>query len=510
MAFFVPDAPEFERGMELERSRLHRRAFEAAWQVTETEERNGNSFGAAYWARRAAALAPADEAAIRRLMTLLDRLGDRAGAVQAYEDFARRMKADLDIEPSAETQAVVRSIRSASAPADSTPAAVEPGPTASELPAPVIVEPAVPLPRQRRKWAPVAIALALLAGGAASLSFWSRAGAPSNVSADLVAVFPFAARGDPSIEYLEEGLSSLLSTGLDGAGDLRSVDPHVVLSAVTREQAGPPDPRSAGRLAASLGAGWYVLGDVVGTGPQIRIDATLYDARQGNRGVGVASAQGPIDSLFGLVDRVTGQLIASQRGDSARAVSRLAAVTTHSIPALKAYLEGERQFRRGSFPRAIAGYQRAISLDSTFALAYYRLAGAYAWSGSDSSVHAAALAVRFGRRLAGSERELLRALLAYEEGQVDEAERQYREILRRRPQELDALFQLGEVLFHHNVSRGRDMGESRPFFQRAREWNHSDAPLIHLVELAALERDFGTFDSLMSGIQPESHFWLTG
>jgi len=54
-AFFAPDAPEFEQWMESERARLHRRAFDAAWQVTEAEERKGNTFGAAYWARRAAA-----------------------------------------------------------------------------------------------------------------------------------------------------------------------------------------------------------------------------------------------------------------------------------------------------------------------------------------------------------------------------------------------------------------------------------------------------------------------
>jgi tetratricopeptide (TPR) repeat protein len=52
--------------------------------------------------------------------------------------------------------------------------------------------------------------------------------------------------------------------------------------------------------------------------------------------------------------------------------------------------------------------------------------------------------------------------------------------------------------------------ESRTFFEQAQQWNHSDAPLIHLMELLALERKYEAYDSLMQRIVPESHFWLTG
>jgi DNA-binding SARP family transcriptional activator/tetratricopeptide (TPR) repeat protein len=502
-AFFVPDAPDFEQWMELERARLHRRAFDAAWQVTEAEEKKGNGFGAAYWARRAAALAPADEAAIRRLMTLLDRLGDRAGALQAYDEFCRRIEAELDIEPSAETQAVARAIRASSAPAL--------GPAPSETappPAPAAAAPATRRVPAARTWLAVAAGLAVAAATGVSLR---HRGAPrSNVSPDVVAVFPFTLQGDVSLAYLEDGLSSLLSTGMDGAGAIRSVDPQVVLTALSRQTGALTDPERLGNMAASLGAGFYVAGEVVAGGPELRIDARLYDVGRPNRRAGSATAQGPTDSLFSLVDQVAAQLIAAQRGDSARAVSRLAALTTHSVPALKAYLEGDREFRYGRFARAIAGFQRAVAIDSTFALAWYQLAGAYAWSGNDSSLYAAETAVRFGRRLPTSERELLDAMLLFEQGRSDEAEAMYREILRRRPQELDALFQLGEVLFHQNGSRGRPLAESRPYFERAREWNHSDAPLIHLAEVVALDRDWVAYDSLIAGVKPESHFWLTG
>jgi DNA-binding SARP family transcriptional activator/tetratricopeptide (TPR) repeat protein len=506
-AFFVPDAPEFEQWMELERARLHRRAFEAAWRVAEEEEKKGNGFGAAYWARRASALAPTDEEAIRRLMTLLDRLGDRAGALQAYDEFSRRIEAELDIEPSAETQAVARGIRASSAGPPAEPEIAPEPKSAPEPAAPPAPARSVPATRM---WFTVAAGLALVAAAGTGAILRGRGAPPAGISPDVVAVFPFTLQGDRSLAYLEDGLSSLLSTGMDGAGSIRSVDPQVVLTALSREAGALRHPGRLGRLAASLGARFYVAGEVVAGGPQLRIDARLYDVARQNRRAGSATAQGPADSLFSLVDGVAAQLIAAQRGDSARAVARLAALTTHSVPALKAYLEGDREFRYGRFARAIAGFQRAVTIDSTFALAWYQLAGAYAWSANDSSLYAAQQAVRFGRRLPASERGLLDAMLLFEQGRADEAETMYREILRRRPQELDALFQLGEVLFHQNGARGRSLAESRPYFERAREWNHGDAPLIHLAEVVALERDWVAYDSLVADVKPGSHFWLTG
>jgi DNA-binding SARP family transcriptional activator/tetratricopeptide (TPR) repeat protein len=510
-AFFVADAPEFEQWMEQERTRLHVRAFATACSLAEVYERKGDGFGAAAWGRRAAELAPHDEAAIRCLLELLDRLGDRAGALHAYHEFARRLASDYEVEPSAQTQALMESIRRrvAGKPTESSVPAEGPAPPAVPTVDPVPTVPAAqPIQpgRSKRRWA-IGLGLALVAAMAA-IVFRPR-GPERAVSGQVVAVLPFAVRGDPSHQYLGDGMASLLAMGLDGAGELRSIDPQAVLS---RAGAGGTtiDPQRADGIATSLGAGLFVLGDVVESGGRIRINAAIYRAGRTGRPLALTHAEGAGDSLFALVDQVAARMIAAARNDTARAVARLAGQTTHSLPALKAYLEGENDFRRGAFNRAQAGFQAAIALDSTFALAWYRLASAYSWGTNDSSRFAADQAVRYGARLAEPERQLLEPLRLYLRQEADSAEHRYREILARRPDEVDALFHLGEVLFHQNPPRGRAAAEARATFERAFAYNQGDAPVIHLLEIVALERDYVAFDSLLTHIKPQSHFWLTG
>ena len=109
---FIADvSSEFEHWLEAERGRLRRRAAAAAWSVVENAERVGDLARAAPVARRAVELAPDDEASGRRLIRILDRKGDRAGALSAYEAFRLRLAAEYDAVPSPETEALLSNIR---------------------------------------------------------------------------------------------------------------------------------------------------------------------------------------------------------------------------------------------------------------------------------------------------------------------------------------------------------------------------------------------------------------
>src|SRR2546422_3621841 len=109
--FFISGAPEFERWLETGRARLREAAARAARNLSERAEARDNLTTAVQLARRAAQPVPSDEAALRRLIAVLDRHGDRAGALQAYEEVAAGVAADYGGEPAAETRALIAAVR---------------------------------------------------------------------------------------------------------------------------------------------------------------------------------------------------------------------------------------------------------------------------------------------------------------------------------------------------------------------------------------------------------------
>ncbi len=141
---------ELEAWIEGERARLNRRAFEASWSAAEEAERSHDAGAAATWARRVVALVPDDEIAARRYIELLDRCGDRAGALRAADELARRMEEEFGSEPSAETLAVVAAIRNRRAESGVSNAAEPAGSSA-----PTVVPPATPVHPQADLATPV-------------------------------------------------------------------------------------------------------------------------------------------------------------------------------------------------------------------------------------------------------------------------------------------------------------------------------------------------------------------
>ncbi|HXD47836.1 MAG TPA: BTAD domain-containing putative transcriptional regulator [Gemmatimonadaceae bacterium] len=110
--FFVDGmSAAFEEWLGSARARLTAKAFAACTALADDAERGANGIAAAQWARAAAALAPDDEIALRRLVQTLNKFGDRCGALRAADDFARRLALEFDATPAAETQALVAAIR---------------------------------------------------------------------------------------------------------------------------------------------------------------------------------------------------------------------------------------------------------------------------------------------------------------------------------------------------------------------------------------------------------------
>ena len=514
--FHVSGGGEFERWLAEERVWLRRRAARTAAALARREGARGEAAAAGHWARRALALSPDDEGEVRGLIELLGRLGDHAGAIQAYEEFARRLRDEYQVEPAPETMATITKLRRRQ---PELPAPISDGPRSD--PGDGVSAASLPVARSakrfRRRHLIVAIGLmVLLAVGGTIRALRPPAEASGAPAAALatIAVLPFTYRGSPEFGYLSEGMVDLLSANLDGAGEIRTVDPYAVLALIRETGKGPLDPGQARVLAARLGAGAYVQGSVVETGGRLRLSASLQSAGVGTKG-GQVIVGGPSTQLFQLVDELTAQLIARRIDGPAARLSRLAALTTDSLAALKAYLEGERHYRAGQTALAVEALNRAIRIDSSFALASYRLASvAVRRHQGFGAREAVDRALRHSQRLGDSDRRLIEAFATALDGRLAEAERLYREVLSRHPDHLEAAAQLAEQTFHLDPVPGfyHSWRDAREWFERvlAIDPNH-EAALAHLSHIAARERRLDELDSLTDRLlrtTPQAEAWF--
>jgi DNA-binding SARP family transcriptional activator len=109
--FHVNGAPDFDRWLEEERERIRAAAVRAGEEVSKEHEAAGDLPGAVEAARWVLQTSPANGRAAKRLIELLGRRGDRAGAILAYESFRTRLSEDFGLEPSEEVEEALDRVR---------------------------------------------------------------------------------------------------------------------------------------------------------------------------------------------------------------------------------------------------------------------------------------------------------------------------------------------------------------------------------------------------------------
>lgn len=112
--FHLDDAPEFERWLDAERSRLQRTAADALERLAIAEEKRGSWRGAAQWWGRALDLDPFNTRVVVRRMWALASGGDRANALKEADEHRRRLVEELDLEPDPAFLAEISRIRDGS------------------------------------------------------------------------------------------------------------------------------------------------------------------------------------------------------------------------------------------------------------------------------------------------------------------------------------------------------------------------------------------------------------
>jgi len=207
---------------------------------------------------------------------------------------------------------------------------------------------------------------------AGAVGLWQLRSGPEGVVADgvdtgLIAVVPFrVASADERVTILREGVVDMLSPIFSVSP--RTVDSGAMISAWRREAGEGEADLSEGQaveLARNLGAGRVLVGSVVGTGENFALNARLLRV-PGGEVIGDASVDGSTGTLRETISTLAAQILSMEAGVARGQVDYLDDVP---IEALQAYLEGRRLYRRNSYAEAREAYLRALSVDTTFALA---------------------------------------------------------------------------------------------------------------------------------------------
>jgi DNA-binding SARP family transcriptional activator/TolB-like protein len=490
--FHVADAPDFEGWLEAERNHLRGRAAEAAWALAVIEERAGNWVAAAGYARRAVTLSPDYEQPACRLIELLDRTGDRGAALQEYETLEGRLAQELEVTPSPETRSVIEAIRTRTTPHSPTskpPSAAGPAP-AERFTTADAAQPrrsVVPL----RRWG-AAIGLAALAAAGILLS-GTHPAPPTDPN--LLAIAPFDVV-DPSLQVWHEGLVDILARDLDGAGPLRTVAQSVGL----KRWQGPADRVSAESFGHRTGAGLVVFGSVRKTRDTVSLRATLLDLARKSAEPDL-EVKGDTADIGDLADSLGVRILQVLGRDRPIGAVRQVSIGSRSLPALKAFLHGEQFYRRGLWDSALVYYDQAIAQDSTFALAFRRMATVLDWAPSSSQVFRPSQEYRrrsltLGRGLPPRDSLLVAADSFWRaaDDATDPADLirfRYRalstweEAARRYPGDPEVWYELGDVRFHNTAPLGGVPASVLEAFDHAIALDPGFAPAYeHTVTLA--------------------------
>ena len=386
--FYVDGAGGFERWAEAERTRLLKRVCGALESVATAATARGDVRDAMESWHRLTELDPLSSRAALGLMTVLDAAGERAKAIQhgqAHEAFVR---AELSAEPASEVLALIERLHNQTAPKGRRPQDTPGEVVETTSPTAVTVPPTL-LRRLRRADVLSRIAVAavgvLLAAGGAGYALWPHppaAGVPDiPAGRKMLVVLPFENRGAAADEYFADGLTEAIATRL---GSIQRLG-VIAWPSASQYKGTRKSPQQIGR---ELGVQYILEGSVrwdrtSGTN-RIRVSPTLIrasDAAQLWADQYDTTLTGVFAVQTKLATRVAGALDIAVM-DAERRL--LEARQTTNLQAYDLYLRGRELVDReylspASVRTAIGLYERAVALDSNFALAYTWLSVGLVW-----------------------------------------------------------------------------------------------------------------------------------
>jgi len=516
--FILTGAPAFEDWLFAERSRLREVASEAARHVALAAERAARFDRAAAAAKRLTTISPDDERALRFQLELLERIGDRAGALAVYEGFVARLRRDFDAGPSAETIALASRLRERAV-ADVTripaPDTERPTERPAERPAAEGVTlgaaSAPPAPDGGRVNPPRhGRTMIVLAAAAAMMALaWRETRSPVIAGSESMAVMPFVSvDGDSALMRLSQNLVTLVSASLDGVGALAITDPVAVLGRA-RPERGPLSVATAAALGRDLGARSVVTGTLTSLGGDVRADVALYAVDDVASPLFRFSRRVRRDSVAALSDTIVWGIL-REIWRTGAPTPFISSIDTRLPEALRHYLDGEQWFAAGRMNEASAEFATAASLDTTFLFAHFRHVVARNWVARRNDSAVVHRLRRDVAQLPTREREIVEAFLFIGIGDFTTRLLFGRAVAERNPDHMPSLLIAGDFGAHQAPLVGAEAADALPQLQRIVALAPGDITMAeHLATLCAVigdsdcaERAFTRLDSLVR-VEPD-------
>jgi serine/threonine protein kinase/Flp pilus assembly protein TadD len=196
-----------------------------------------------------------------------------------------------------------------------------------------------------------------------------------------LAVMYFENLSDPSdSDKTGEMAANLLITGLSESQYLRVLSRqrlYDILNSLGKPSGTKIGPETSTEIASRANVKWLVTGKVYQTSPKIVLSADMSESGTGQIVTTQRITGDPGEDLFAVIDKLGASLrsnIALPAGAKAEETKSVADVTTHSSDAYRYYLEGIEFRDKFYVKEAVESFRKAIALDSTFAMAYYRAA----------------------------------------------------------------------------------------------------------------------------------------
>ena len=403
--FHVDDAPEFEHWLAGERARLERECVEALEELATAAEATGAWAEAGRWWARAVEHDPLNSNFVLQQMRAMAAIGDRANAIQAGELHADRLRDELGMQPDPSVLARIERIRRGDVARASQPVE-EIRPDRAQLDPPGgerMPTAAGPVPVRVPRWLAwslgiAAVAVVVAASQTARRPLTRGTGGPPR---SAIAVLPFRnLTADKSQAYFAVGLHDELLTQLAKVAALRVIGS---VSVGSYQQTATP----LHQIGEELAVGSILQGSVQVLGNRLRVAVQLVDPVT-ERHRWAESYDRPLDDAFAVQSDIAQRIVSAVGVTLSRAeAGEISSAPTGNAEGYLLYLQGLEYARRpGDLPEnlmiAQRLYERALRLDSTFALAHAEL----------STVHARMLSRRYDASPARAELQLREARAA--------------------------------------------------------------------------------------------------